>query len=368
MNHFTKPSFSIKCDDFSLLWFGSNNQFLILDGLIESYFDEGHSSIDFNKSFNAMLNVDNDSKRVIENFNEFQTTRNDDLFIASKTTNNKKNLFISSILKLDKKLIKTLFINKKFEQFFNAPYEHLKHKNEDSNHEIVVNCNKASLNLHFDQNYIYSSTFENYFELQAQFCNKITEVYHNYFPSNWLCSFHACAVHKNNKTYLLLGDSGAGKSTLTTLMSCNGYRFIADDLVLMDENLKIYDNPAAISLKQSSWEIVSKYYHKFKKFKISKKTKSNKKMKFLPFHTIQNNTPSSFKIDALIWVNFNKNINTQLFPLDKKDTLVRLIPDTWVNPNRESAMTFAKWAVKIKAFQLNYFDFRNVDKLIEAKI
>lgn len=48
---------------------------------------------------------------------------------------------------------------------------------------------------------------------------------------------------KNKKTLLILGDSGAGKSTLTALLCAHGYHFNGDDLILMDADLNIYDNP-----------------------------------------------------------------------------------------------------------------------------
>ena len=51
------------------------------------------------------------------------------------------------------------------------------------------------------------------------------------------------SLHVKQGDYLaIVGESGSGKSTLTSLLCFHGFRFISDDLVLMNENQKIYDN------------------------------------------------------------------------------------------------------------------------------
>ena len=72
----------------------------------------------------------------------------------------------------------------------------------------------------------------------------------------------------------------------------------------MDTAFNIYDNPAALSVKENSWGIVSKYCKEFSLISPSSRTKGNTKMKYLPLHLIQNNTPKKHNVSALIWVNF----------------------------------------------------------------
>ena len=91
-------------------------------------------------------------------------------------------------------------------------------------------------------------------------------------------------------------------------------------------------------------------------------------MKFLPLHALQNNTPESFKVDALVWVHYSMYQTNHLSNLDKKEALSRLIPDTWINADLSSAKAFANWAMNIKTYQLNYSDFITAKKLLVAQL
>jgi hypothetical protein len=146
------------------------------------------------------------------------------------------------------------------------------------------------------------------------------------------------------------------------------YRFIADDLVLMDHDFKIYDNPAAVSVKENAWSVIETYYKEFSTLKASKIRKGQTKIKFLPMHALQNNTPKSFEIDALIWVRFSNDQVNSLSQLEKKQALYRLISDTWINPKLVSAKAFADWVLSIKTYLLEYNNFNIAKKLLDGQL
>ena len=366
----SKPAFLVSSTDFSLGWFVKTNQFFILEGLLESFFIQGQemSEVDFNNTFQALLVEHPSLKIFLETLSVANTIPNN--FPPQKNNYNtiSKDTFTASTLKLSNEVLNAVYHNKQLQTLFQAPYKHLVSQNNVIHQEILIATAAESLDLFFNQKHIYNCKKSDYFVLQAQFSNKITEVYHQIKAPNWLSSFHACAVHKNNKTFLLLGDSGAGKSTLSSLLSLSGYRFIADDLVLMDHDLKIYDNPAAVSVKENAWPVIDQHHNDFSNIKESDKTKGATRIKYLPLHKIQNNRPTKFKVDALVWVHYNKNHNADFFTLEQKEMLSRLIPDTWVNPKKATAQAFADWALAIKSYQLNYSDFKTAKALLDAQL
>jgi hypothetical protein len=136
----------------------------------------------------------------------------------------------------------------------------------------------------------------------------------------------------------------------------------------MDHDFKVYDNPAAVSVKENAWPIIELFHNEFSALEISEKTKVETKIKFLPLHALQNNTPQSFNLDSLVWVNYSADQKNRLDPLNKIETLTRLIPDTWINPELASAKSFANWAMDIKTYQLNYSDFKTAKKLLDAQL
>ena len=276
--------------------------------------------------------------------------------------------FEVSNLAMGQHTVSVCYSSKTLQTLFEAPFAYLKRDCSKSNKELIITEKDNQLNLFSLKKLIYTTPKDQFFVLQAQFANKLTEYYHSIDNPRWLCAFHGCAVHKNNKTFLLLGDSGSGKSTLSSLLSLSDYRFISDDLVLMDHDFKIYDNPAAVSVKENAWPVIKSFYNAFSTLKTSDKTKGKTKMKFLPLHAVQNNTPESFKVNALIWVKYSKDQINHLSALDKKEALSRLIPDIWINPDIASAKAFADWAINIKNYHLNYHDFNIAKKLFDAQL
>jgi serine kinase of HPr protein (carbohydrate metabolism regulator) len=276
--------------------------------------------------------------------------------------------FESSNLTLGQNMVSVYYGSKTLQIIFEAPFTYLKNSQTKGNKELIILEKNNTLQLLSDKELVYTTSKDQFFVLQAQFANRLTELYHNISSPNWLCGFHGCAVQKNNKTFLLLGGSGAGKSTLSSLLSLVDYRFIADDLVLMDHDFKVYDNPAAVSVKENSWPVIENYHKALANLKTSKKVKGHTKMKFLPMHALQKNTPQSFNVNALVWVNYSKDQINHLSRLDKQQALSRLIPDTWIHSELNSAKAFANWAVNIKTYHLDYHDFNIAKKLFDAQI
>lgn len=362
--NYARPAFIKKGIGLAVIYFSQARKFLIIKGVLEDFFQDSFSL------------EKNDYHHIVENLilkhPEFK-----DCFIYSKSCNDDHHNYQSDLtlpdannssqLQLSNYVIEVRFDLQSTRDIFLSAYEHLKTLNRLTKADNVLSVvrDETMLYLFSDSNIISKSLNEEYYKLQAQFANKIIEYYHNLESSQWLCSFHACAVEKKDKTYLILGDSGAGKSTLTAFLCGSGYRFVGDDLILMDSEFNIYDNPAALSVKENSWDIVSKYHERFSTINESNRTKGKTKMKYLPLHLIQNNTPKKYKISALIWVNFKAEAKTQLKSLSSFDICSKLIPDTWVNPDSNYPELFAHWLIQTKGYHLTYSDFGSIESILD---
>ena len=372
LDNFKKPTFVIKHKDFSLLWFEATNQFLVVQGLLKVFFSDTEllSQSDFDEALQYLFAAHPKFKALFQAI----SADNSNLCDLPKEFESKLNIkeledFKTSVLELNNRFIRVLYSNAAIQLIFNAPFNHLIADNTNkTDSELIINHHEKDLNLFFNRDLIYKTPKKEFYVLQAQFANKLIEFYHSIHKPRWMCSFHACALQKNHKAFLLLGDSGVGKSTLTALLALSGYRLIADDLVLMDDDLKIYDNPAALSLKENSWAVVQHHCNDFDLPQTSNKTKGNIRIKYLPIHAIQNNTPSTFNVDTIVWVNYSKNSDSKLLKLETKVMLERLIPDTWVKPIKSSAMAFAEWTLNTKALHLTYSDFSSAKSILDAEL
>ena len=370
MSNYPKPSFVISESNFSLIWFESTNQFLVVQNTLQEFFSQSlvQTESDYQESLGKLVVVHPEITVLMQaiSIDNTSTLTKDTTLENCKNFN--PNDFISSNLTMNQNIISVYYSSMSLQIIFEAPFTYLKNNQTKGNKELTVLEIDNALSLFSGKELVYTTPKDQFFVLQAQFANRLTEFYHNINSPNWLCAFHGCAVQKNNKTFLLLGDSGAGKSTLSSLLSLSDYRFIADDLVLMDHDFKVYDNPASVSVKENSWPVIESHYKPFANLKTSKKVKGQTKMKFLPLHALQNNTPQSFNVDALVWVNYSKDKINHLICLDTQQALSRLIPDTWIYPEFNSAKAFANWAMNIKSYHLNYHDFNIAKKLFDAQL
>ena len=370
MYNYPKPSFVISESNFSIIWFEATNQFLVVQDTLQEFFSDAIVQIEseYQKTLEKLVGIHPEIKGLMQAISIDNTsTITKDTAVENYKLFNPSD-FESSNLTLGQNMVSVYYGSKTLQIIFEAPFTYLKNNQTKGNKELILLEKNNTLQLLSGKELVYTTSKDQFFVLQAQFANRLTEFYHNVSRPNWLCAFHCCAIQKNNKTFLLLGDSGAGKSTLSTLLSLSSYRFIADDLVLMDHDFKVYDNPAAVSVKENSWPVIENYHKAFANIKTSKKVKGQTKMKFLPLHMLQNNKPKSFNVDALIWVNFSKDQNDNLVPLNKKEVLSRLIPDTWIYSELNSAKAFANWVLGIKAYHLDYSDFMVAKELFDAQL
>ena len=370
MCNYPKPSFIISQSNFSLVWFGATNQFLVVQDALEVFFTESlvQTESEYEQSLEALVAMHPEILCLMEAI----STDNTNSLAKDAPASDYRSLslqdFEVSVLALGQHVVSVYYNSKALQILFQAPFAHLKTNSDKSSKELIITANDSNQNLYAGKKLIYTTPEDQFFVLQAQFANQLTEFYHSIDKPRWLCSFHGCAVHKNNKTFLLLGDSGAGKSTPSSLLSLSDYRFIADDLVLMDHDFIIYDNPAAVSVKENSWPVIQNHYKEFSTLKTSEKTKGQIRMKFLPLHILQKNTPKSFEVNALVWIHYSKDQTNRLSPLCKNEALSRLIPDTWINPELRSAKAFSNWAIDVKTYHLDYSDFKDAKRLLDAQL
>lgn len=366
MCKYTRPDFIKEGKGFSIVYFSKAIKFLIVQGALEDFFLDSFNlkKIDYDKSVERLISMHPELKICFIESELSIHDKNDDVDLSLQQTE------LSTKVSVSNYIIELRFESQFLKDIFLAPYEHLKtsKKSDFMYNKLSVFEDKRNLYLCSNFKILSKSLKKEYYNLQAQFANKIIEYYHNLESNQWLCSFHACAVKKSNKTYLILGDSGAGKSTLTALLCASGYRFVGDDLILMDQEFNVYDNPAALSAKQSSWGILSKYYNEMHEINESNRTKGKVKMKYLSIHSIQKNLPEKHKISALFWVDFNPNAKAQLKPLTSFNISSSLIPDTWVNPELNYSELFTNWLIQSKGYRLIYSDFSSLVNVLDEQL
>ena len=226
MCNYPRPSFVISQSNFSLIWFGATNQFLLVQDALEVFFTKalGQTESEYQEALEALVAMHPEIISLMEAI----STDNTNSLAKDATTSDYSSIslqdFEVSNLALGQHIASVYYNSKALQILFQAPFAYLKVNSEKSSKELIITENDSKQNLYAGKKLIYTTPKDQFFVLQAQFANQLTEFYHSIDKPRWLCSFHGCAVHKNNKTFLLLGDSGAGMSTLYSLLSLSDYR------------------------------------------------------------------------------------------------------------------------------------------------
>lgn len=69
---------------------------------------------------------------------------------------------------------------------------------------------------------------------------------------------HSAAVAKNGKALVIPANSGAGKSSFTTWLSANGFDYLTDEIILIDEDRKIDGLARPIQIKPHGIDAVQR--------------------------------------------------------------------------------------------------------------
>ncbi|WP_458774624.1 hypothetical protein [Desulforhopalus sp. 52FAK] len=76
-------------------------------------------------------------------------------------------------------------------------------------------------------------------------------------------ALHAGAVYRDNRCIILPGQSGNGKSTLCSWLIMNGFQYLTDELVFLDEDAQVLPITRPISLKvgpsHKSWLLTEEH-------------------------------------------------------------------------------------------------------------
>ncbi len=170
----------------------------------------------------------------------------------------------------------------------------------------------------------------------------------------WLALLHASAVLTPRGCLLLCGESGAGKSTLLTGLVHAGFPFVADDIALLERGTGlVWPTPLAISVKENSWPLVSKFFPKLTEAPIVRFGDRTMRHVFPDRADIA--ADAGQKVAAVLFVHYGENATTVLDPLDTKESLRRLGQGGSILPDTDDGLEefLQRWQ-RIPAWQLTY--------------
>ena len=350
-----------------LLWFNDSRSYVMLSEVnykIFQQFLKSDSELDFCQFATSKLNLSpKDAQQLYHRFYNLNKKIN---FISkptsqvrqSPTHNISPNSRISKYYRYRNSNIKVNYGSELIKELFHSPINHLELEH-DHKADISFDILKEEENLLLFKNekLIYNCPTGQYHFMQGQFAMELTNFIHNKSIGNWLASFHASTIVKNEEAIMIVGDSGNGKSTLTALSSLNGFELLADDFTpIYADDMKVYRFPNAISIKTGAFGIMENIITGFSHLPSFFNNNKHTTVKYYYPKFNQKSDVDSFKCYKIVYVKYSQTDSQFFGNSEASKILTTLIPDSWISPEDDHVKKFLSWLKTIQFYELTYND------------
>ncbi len=364
------PTLTQQVGEHKILWFKNSNQYIVvhknLYGLIEAFLSSEHKNA-FEVSLKQLGYDSPTSERLfheidtfLEDCNQFKQPE-----IITELEFSPGNRTFSHTYQIDNLFITVNYGSDTIRSLVHPQIEHLDTPHHQRETSVIFDLYQEDdmLCLFKNETLLGSWPSKNYHLLQGKFAMHLLCSIHDNKETDWLGTFHASTVVKNNQAAMIIGDSGKGKSTFTALLLANKFEVLADDLTpILAKDRFVYPYPGGISIKSGAFEILKSslpnfdtlpehYINPYKgyvKYVSAPKSKS-----YL----------TGYPCKIMVSINYQEKASTNLEPLAINEALLTLIPESWLAHDRYNSQQFLNWIKDVKFYELTYSDSKDAIKV-----
>ncbi|RUU01205.1 aldolase [Mesorhizobium sp. USDA-HM6] len=175
-------------------------------------------------------------------------------------------------------------------------------------------------------------------------------------------ALHAAALVGNERLVLVCGNPGAGKTTLTLALVHAGFRFVSDDVTLLDSKGHGVGLPFAPAVKAGAWPLVAEYYPDIEAVPVCRRPDRRRVRFAVPRQFVP---PSPLPIGSVIQLRRGRDAKACLEPVDPASAL-RVLLNGASAPGRElSGTAFEVLTQLIGSAQTYRLTYSKLDDAIE---
>lgn len=184
--------------------------------------------------------------------------------------------------------------------------------------------------------------------------------------------FHAAVLGRGGEAVVFPAEAGSGKSTLAASLAARGYRYLSDELAVLDlDSLKITPLPLPMSLKPGSLEALQRHYPSLALYSVHHRA-DGKLVRYLlpPKDSLFTEKDGKTRIRALVFPLYRKGEGNRLAVLEKAEALRRLALTG--SSNREFTPADVKAMIKVvernPCYELVFNDLEEAVLLLEKHV
>ncbi len=285
-----------------------------------------------------------------EPFRDLTTDHNPSL---QSSFNCKKHYTTRNYL-IGNKCFRILFETRLAEYYIHPTLAHLETTISQNPDVIFEIQNSDNLPVLIEQNEKVH-TCKGFMQLKKRLFIRMANTLYNKTNDDWLSFVHASALTDGKKTILLSSASGSGKSTMAALLQTKGLTVVSDDFVPIDaKNKKAFAFPAAISIKEGSFDLLSPYYGNLHDKKFNNYEYINNAVRYLPLRFDIMSNYKERPLKTIVFIQYKPDILCDFKIIPQNEALKLFHEQAWVSPKH--TRNFINWFVKLNYYRLEYSD------------
>ena len=187
---------------------------------------------------------------------------------------------------------------------------------------------------------------------------------------DFLLNLHAGVVAKGSSCILLPATSGSGKSSLTAALVHSGFRYLSDEVGLIERgSFRVPPVPLAVGVKSTGWELMSRYYPEIGTLPIHRRN-DGKIIRYLPPRPASVQSEHGL-ISHIFFPRYARGEETRLEPLSRSAAFTRLMDHCVALRHRldpDNVRDMISWIAKIDCYALPFSSLDDAIALVEQTL
>lgn len=364
MQNHLRPFYQVNIGNLNLLWFSKSNSYSVVHKEFYEILDlylNSDALIDF-KTVLHELDTTSDADIVARNIATFLENGNrivpDDS--TQVATFNLTNRGTSELYHIGGTFIEVHYGVASLKPLFHPALENFITDNNTQKEKTIFDIHlvNGKMSLYINEEHVISVPQADYHKIQGKFIMHVICAIHKRTESEWLGTFHGSTITDGNNAIIFIGNSGKGKSTLCALLAQHGFQLLADDVSpMLSEDMNIYSNPNAISIKHGAFDVLKPFLKDFDALPKTSFYQNKGQIAYVPQNTFE---LKGYPCKAIVMVNYMAGADTVLEVTSIAPLLETLIPESWLSHNAAHAKQFMDWLEQAQLYELTYSNTANV--------
>ena len=182
----------------------------------------------------------------------------------------------------------------------------------------------------------------------------------------FLFYIHAGVVGTGNRCILLPAAAGSGKSSLTAALVHRGYRYLSDEVALIEPTtFRVPPVPLAVCVKSTGLDLMSRYFPHIRDL-MGHQRVDGKKVRYVPPAppTIQ---AGGALVSHIVFPRYDADAVTEVRPIARAAALRRMMGECWAcgHLDRTNVTELIRWIGRIDCYELPFSSLERAADLVQ---